>query len=204
MTWIAVTEVILDQAQVAPLVGESEPARMTQHVRVHMGEIGPSCRHCDNPVHGLPGQGMAPFGDEQPGEVILAQGEPATKGAQFVAGDRLLDGQAILEPGNPKPGLGKVDIVTAQRNGFRHPEAVPIHHEHQEVIADAVTTTFCCHEQSADLGFSKKITSSFVSIRRLMGRTLYISPFGHAPDLSCNSLIWRRRVEATLYKMRVL
>lgn len=66
------TEIILDQSQVVPLVGESEPARMAQHVRVHMGEIGPSCRCCDDPVHGLPGQGMMTFGDEQPGETILA------------------------------------------------------------------------------------------------------------------------------------
>jgi hypothetical protein len=100
--------------------------------------------------------------------------------------------------------LSKIDIVTAECNGFRDPETVPVHHEDQEVIADAVTTTFCRHEQSVDLGFSKKITPSFVGIRRLMGRTLYISPFGHALDLSRNSLTWRRWVEPTVYKMRVL
>ena len=36
------TEVILDQSQIAPLVGESEPARVAQHVRMDMGEV---CSH---------------------------------------------------------------------------------------------------------------------------------------------------------------
>jgi hypothetical protein len=204
MARITMTEVILDQSQIAPLVSESEPAGMAQHVRMDMGKAGPFRRHCDDPVHGLPGQGMAPFGDEQPGEVILAQGEPATKGAQFVAGDRLLDGQPILEPGNPKPGLGKVDIVTAQRNGFRHPEAMPIHHEDQKVIPDPMAALLGRLEQRVDLGLTEKITPSFVGICSLDGGTLYISPLGHAPDLSRNSLIWRRATEPTVYKMRVL
>ena len=107
------TEIILDQSQVAPLVGQGEPAGMAQHVRMDMGEIGSFRRCCNDPVHGLPGQGVAPFGDEQPGKMILTQGEPSAKSAQFVAGDRLLDGQAVLEPSHPKPGLRKIDIVAA-------------------------------------------------------------------------------------------
>lgn len=49
------TEVILDQSQIAPLVGESEPARVAQHVRMDMGEVGSSRSHSDDPVHSLPG-----------------------------------------------------------------------------------------------------------------------------------------------------
>jgi hypothetical protein len=72
MARITVTEVILDQAQVAPLVGESEPAGMAQHVRMDAAETRPLSDDGDDSMDGLPGQGMASFGDEQPRETILA------------------------------------------------------------------------------------------------------------------------------------
>jgi len=55
MARITVTEVILDQAQIASLIGECKSAGMAQHVGMNRGKLGASCRRCDNPVHGLPG-----------------------------------------------------------------------------------------------------------------------------------------------------
>jgi len=107
---------------------------------------------------------MAPLGDEEPRKVVLTLGEPSTKGAQFVAGDRLFDGQAVLEPGDPKPGLGKINVGTAERDGFGDPEAVAIHHEDQQVVTDPVAALFGCLEQRVDFGLAKKITPSLVGL----------------------------------------
>ena len=54
-------EVILDEAQVITLVGEREPARVTQHVRVDRRQPSPPGRGSDEVVHRLPGERLAAF-----------------------------------------------------------------------------------------------------------------------------------------------
>lgn len=113
MARIAVAKIILDQAQVIASVRQGEATGMAEHMRMDMAKACPRCSDGDDPVDGLSGQGLTALGDKQPGKEILPQGEPATKGTKFVAGNRLLDRQSILEPRNPKPGLGKIDIVAS-------------------------------------------------------------------------------------------
>lgn len=106
-------KVVLDQAQVIASVGQGKATGMAKHVRMDAIKTRPLSRDRDDPMHGLARQRLMAFGDEQPRKLVPAQSEPSTKGAQCIAGDRLLDGQAVLEPRNPEPGLGKVDIVAA-------------------------------------------------------------------------------------------
>jgi hypothetical protein len=84
---------------------------MTQHVWPDRRETGPCRGAGDQVVHGLPGERLPAFGDEQPGEPIGAGGEVSLDRAQFVAGDRLLDREAILEPTYPQPGPLDIDLV---------------------------------------------------------------------------------------------
>ena len=86
-------------------------------------------------VHCLPCHGLAPLGDEEPGQVIVARGQPALDGAQLVAVDGVLDGEAPLEPAHPEPGLGEVDVCASERHGLGDAQAVAEEHEHEEVVA---------------------------------------------------------------------
>lgn len=63
---VAVAEVILDQPQVVAAVGQREAAGVTQHVRPDPAEPGALADAAKQVVHGLAGQRMAAFRDEQP------------------------------------------------------------------------------------------------------------------------------------------
>src|SRR3954452_15257355 len=88
---IAVAEVVLDEAQVMPLVGEREAAGMAQRVWVHTQQTGTLGRRGDQVIDRLPGHRLTALGDEQPGQRVRAGGEIAADGAQLVAGNGLLD-----------------------------------------------------------------------------------------------------------------
>ena len=90
-------EVILDQAKIVPLVGKREAAGMTKHVRMDVPKTRPFSRLRDDIVHGLTGEGLPAFGDKQPWQHIVARGQLAADGAQFIACQGLLDTETILE-----------------------------------------------------------------------------------------------------------
>ena len=58
-------------------------------MRMDRIEPGPLCGCTDDIVHRLPGQRLPAFGDEQPGQGIVARGQPAAQGAQLVPRDRM-------------------------------------------------------------------------------------------------------------------
>src|SRR3954467_9671768 len=58
---IAVAEVVLDEAQIVPLVGEREAAGMAQRVRMDVGEAGARRRRRDEVVHRLTRHRLAPL-----------------------------------------------------------------------------------------------------------------------------------------------
>jgi hypothetical protein len=75
-----------------------------------------------------------PLGHEQPGLTVLPGGEVALDGAEFVAGDRVLDAQAALEASDPQD----IELVAPHLNGLADPQAVPVDHEQKGVVANAV------------------------------------------------------------------
>src|SRR4051794_3048336 len=130
---IAVAEVVLDETQVMPLVGEREAAGMAQRVRVEVSEAG-ACRcRRDKVVHRLARHRLASLGDEQPGQRVRAGSEIAADGAQLVAGDWLLDREAAFEAAYPQPGAVEVKLVPTQVHGFADAQAVAIGHQQQKV-----------------------------------------------------------------------
>ena len=71
-------KIILDQAQVAPGMGQGMPAGMAQHVGMDMTETGPFSSRREDIVYGLPGKRLPPFRDEQPRQKIVTLAEPAS------------------------------------------------------------------------------------------------------------------------------
>src|SRR4051794_6175401 len=103
-------------------------------------------------IDGLSGERLATFRDEEPGEAVRTGGQMALDCAEFIAGDRLFDGQSVLETPNPEAGLIEVDVVAAQADRLAHTQPMAVHHRHQQVIADAVTPPLGGLEQVRDLG----------------------------------------------------
>ena len=100
---IPVTKIILDEPQIVAAIGEKEAARMAQHMRPDGRQAGMRRGTGNEVVHRLPGQRLTALGQEQPGELVRARGKVSFDSAQLVAGDRLLDREAILEPPHPQP-----------------------------------------------------------------------------------------------------
>jgi hypothetical protein len=132
------TEIILDKAKIEAAVGEVKPARMTQHVRPHLCKPGTPRRDREEIIHRLAGERMSALGEEQPRQGIRVKREIAPNGAQFVAGDRLLDRETILQATHPQAGAIEIDLVAAQVGRFAHPQTVPIHHQDEQIIAHAM------------------------------------------------------------------
>jgi hypothetical protein len=61
----------------------------------------------------LLGERLPAFGAQPPGKLVRARGEVAFDCAQLVAGNWLFDGEAILEPSYPRPGLLNTRFVPA-------------------------------------------------------------------------------------------
>jgi hypothetical protein len=101
MPWIAMAEVILDEPQIVTFVGEGESAGMPEHVRMYRCQPRPRSGSGDKIVHGLPGEWLAAFGKEQPGQRVLTARKVPSKGSQFIASDWLFDRQPTLEASYP-------------------------------------------------------------------------------------------------------
>src|SRR5271165_4461974 len=116
MLGIAVTEIILDEALIETAVGEREPAGMAQHVGVDRPQAGARRSRTNDVVHRLPGERLAALGEEKPWQMVTARSQPASDGAQLVAGDGLLDRETILEPFDPDSCLLQVHLVPTKRD----------------------------------------------------------------------------------------
>jgi hypothetical protein len=101
--------------------------------------------------------------------------------SQFVAGDRLFNGQAILQAPHPEPSPIKIHLVTTQVDRFTDPKAVAIHHQHQQMITDAVPTIFGGVEERRDFRAGQEIFGPLVGIGSHRVTTFYISPVDRPP-----------------------
>src|SRR3954468_21681722 len=87
---VAMAQVVLDEPQIAALVGQIEAARVAQHMRMDGAEPRPLGGRADQVVHRLARERLAALGDEQPRQPIRPRGEIALDGAQLGPSDRLL------------------------------------------------------------------------------------------------------------------
>ena len=79
------------------LIGQLKPARMPQHVGMKRTESGTPGSGTDEVVDRLPGHRLPAFRYNQPRQGVVACMQVALDRSQFIAGDRMLDGQTILE-----------------------------------------------------------------------------------------------------------
>jgi hypothetical protein len=82
----------------------------------------------------------APFGDEEPEQSVRTNGQKALDRAEFIPGDWLFDGQPVLETPNPEACLIEVDVIAANPDRLADGQPMALHHQHQQVIADAVAS----------------------------------------------------------------
>jgi hypothetical protein len=176
---VAVAQVILDQPEVVAPIRQGEAAGVPQHVRMHRRQAGTSRRSRDQVIDRLAGQCLAAFGDEEPGESVRSSGQVTFDRAEFVTRDRLFDGQPVLETSDPETGLVEVDVVAAQAGRLADAQAVAVHHQHEQVIADAVSPSLGGLEQVGDLGLVQVILGPLTGIRGGIRATFDISPVGH-------------------------
>lgn len=177
---------------------------MAQHVRVDGRQLGPSCGRRDEIIHGLAGERLLALRHEEPGQRIRAGGKVAFDGAEFVAGDRMLDCQPVLEPADPQPGVVEVDLVAAQADRLADAQAMTKHRQNEKVIADAMTPGLGGIEQGGDFGIAQKILAALMGIRGGCRNTFYISPAEGGRRHHRNPADFHRRHDSTLYRMRVL
>ena len=175
------TKIVLDEPQIMPVIGEIIAARVPQHVRPDRRQAGARCRTRNEVIHGLPAERLPALGNEQPGELVCASGEVSFDRSDFVASDRLLYGEAVLEPSYPEPGLPKIHLIAPQSDHLADLQAVAIHHQHQQTIAHAVAPGLGGLEQCRDLRLGQEILGPFVPVGSLRGTTFDTLPFGRRP-----------------------
>ena len=176
MSGIAVAEVILDQPEIVAPIREREAAGMPQHVRMDRRQSGARRRGRDQVIDGLTGERLAALGDEEPGESVRTGCQIAFDRAEFITRDRLFDGQPVLETPNPEAGLIEVDVVSPQADRLADAQAMAVHHQHQQVIADAVSPPLGGLEQGRDLGLVQEIPDSTVFCVRMKNRVAGSKP----------------------------
>jgi hypothetical protein len=75
MLRVTVTEVILDEAQIVAAIGEIKAARVAQHMGPDGWQASARRSAGNQVIHGLPGERLPAFGDEQPRKFVGARGE---------------------------------------------------------------------------------------------------------------------------------
>ena len=87
-----------------------------------------------------------------------------------------------LEALHPHARLRKVHLIAPQSDRFTHPQPVPVHHQHQQMIARAVAAILRGVEQLLDFHIIEKILAALMRIGGLphpqFRGTLYTSPLG--------------------------
>ena len=158
-------------------------------------------------VDGALGQLRPALGDEQPGKPILPRRQVALDGAQLVAGDGMLNRQAILGAAHPHPRLLQVQIVSSEAHRFADPQAVAVHHQHEQVVANAVPALLRGVEEEIDLAFAQEVFVALVGVGcmrvgTLAVLTLPISPLGHGSGSLQKTPVSRQIANGTFPEMR--
>ena len=164
---------------------------------MHVVEAGALAGGADEVVDGALGQLGPALGDEEPGQPVRAAGEVPLDRAQLVAGDRVLDREAVLGALHPQPRLIEVHIVAPQSHRFGDAQAVPVHHQHEQVVAGAVPALLRRVEDAVDLLRAQEV---FVALMRvgcmrrggLGSPTFPLSPVGHGFSCPQKSSIYRK------------
>jgi hypothetical protein len=104
----------------------------------------------------------------EPGQLVVARRQIAFDSIVLSSSPRgVLDGERVLETRHPGPRLRQVQVVTPERNGFAHSEAVPVHHHYEEVVADAVPASLGRIKELFHLGHRQEVLAPLMANRWL-------------------------------------
>jgi len=98
------------------LVGQAIAAGVAEHVRPDAAQL--RLLAGNDVVDGLAGELCLPLGHKQPEQIVLPGSKVALDGAEFIAGDRVLDAQAALEASDPQPRALDIELVAPHLDGL--------------------------------------------------------------------------------------
>jgi len=135
---VAVSQIVLNEPCIRPLIGQSEAARMAEHVRMR-GERQPG--QLSIAAQGGP-DGAAierppAFADKEPcGDGLHSRSflEPCLDAAEFFRAERMRGGEALLEPGDMQDAAFGIDLGEGQAAGFRDAQAVAEQQQDQAAV----------------------------------------------------------------------
>ena len=122
---IDVTQPELQSSGVVPRVREQMPTRMSEHVRMCVGQPCAFARSLDHLRHIKPSHGAAALGREHKRALRLAT--QFAQRPQFIALDRMHRRGAAFEPADVEVGAIEVDLIPLQIDRFGDPQSVPGH-----------------------------------------------------------------------------
>src|SRR5262249_38477775 len=100
----------------------------------------------------------------------------------------------------------QIDSVPAHAGRLAHTQAVAVHHQDEEVVADAITAPLSRLEHAIYLGLAQIVLVALVGISSyrstILIYTLYNMPLGRPHFTPPNHLIYRGVILPTLYKIR--
>lgn len=165
-------EIVLDQPQVAPGMGQGVTAGMAQYMWVHRAEPGSRRDAGQEIVHRLPGQWPATLRQKQPGQRITTTSQIAPQCPNLIPRQRLAGGQPMLQPLHPEPARGQIEIRPPQGDQLADPQPVPVHQQQHEMIARAVPAGPGRSQQALDLIGGQVISAAPMRIHRRAAVTL--------------------------------
>ena len=157
-------QIILNQSRVITFVREVVAAAVAQHVRMHVAELRLLAGDAQQIIHRLPRHRRATLRQEQPRQSIVARAQIGLDRAQLVAGERMLHIEPAFQAAHVDARLFQIDLVFAQADRFTHPQAVPVHQQHQQIIAFAVAAAPRGFAQLFDFTFTQEIFFALVRV----------------------------------------
>lgn len=95
--------------------------------------------------------------------MVSARREIALDRVRLVAGNRLFNPEAILQPSDPQPSLRDNHFVALHAAGLADPQAVATHHEPEQMVTHVMPTGLRSIEEGSGLGLRWKVLAAVVS-----------------------------------------
>src|SRR5262245_38775151 len=161
---ISMAQVILHDPQIRGLVGQVIAAGVPEHMRIDVRQAGVVGDAGDQVVDCLARHLGATLVHEQPGKAIRARAQVALDCPELVAIDRLLNAERALAALNPYPRRLQVDGILPHAGRLADAQAVPIHHQDEQVVADAVAAALGGLQHAIHLGLTQVVLVALVGI----------------------------------------
>jgi hypothetical protein len=72
----------------------------------------------------------------------------------------MLDGQPTLEPSHPEPRMIEIDLIAAQADRLADPQTMAVHHQDQQIIANALPALLGGIDQAGDLRLAQEVLAA--------------------------------------------